>query len=77
MAAHVAEHGISGWYFRVRTPGECTLADTLAQLMDDPERRRQLATQGRAAVRASYTEKIMAEQTWSPALRGPSLPLPA
>ena len=36
MAAHVAEHGISGWYFRVRTPGECTLADALVHVQRPP-----------------------------------------
>lgn len=29
VAAHVAEHGIAGWYFRVLTPGECTAGDAL------------------------------------------------
>jgi fructokinase len=27
VAAHVAEHGIAGWYFRVLQPGECVAGD--------------------------------------------------
>ncbi len=29
VAAHVAEHGIAGWYFRVLAPGECAVGDAL------------------------------------------------
>ena len=29
VAAHVAEHGIAGWYFRVLTPGGCAAGDAL------------------------------------------------
>ena len=32
VAAHVAEHGIAGWYFRVLTPGECAAGDSLLHL---------------------------------------------
>ena len=32
VAAHVAEHGIAGWYFRVLTEGECTAGDELIHL---------------------------------------------
>lgn len=36
VAAHVAEHGIAGWYFRVLTPGECTAGDALIHLERPP-----------------------------------------
>jgi len=29
VAAHVAAHGIAGWYFRVLAPGECAAGDAL------------------------------------------------
>lgn len=32
IAAHVAEHGCSGWYFRVLAPGECRTGDSLAHV---------------------------------------------
>lgn len=32
VAAHVAEHGLAGWYFRVLEPGECSTGDTLAHI---------------------------------------------
>jgi MOSC domain-containing protein YiiM len=32
VAAHVAEHGIAGWYFRVLTPGEFAAGDALVHL---------------------------------------------
>jgi MOSC domain-containing protein YiiM len=32
IAAHVAEHGIAGWYFRVLAPGECAAGDALIHL---------------------------------------------
>jgi len=32
VAAHVAEHGIAGWYFRVLAPGECLAGDSLLHL---------------------------------------------
>jgi MOSC domain-containing protein YiiM len=32
VAAHVAEHGIAGWYFRVLTAGECRAGDALIHL---------------------------------------------
>jgi len=41
------------------------LADALGYLMDDSALRRRLAEQGRAGVHASYTDEVMAEQTWS------------
>ncbi len=44
--------------------GPQPLADALARLMDDPLLRKRLADQGRAAVRASFTDREMAEQTW-------------
>ncbi len=32
VAAHVARHGISGWYFRVLAPGQCAAGDALVHL---------------------------------------------
>ncbi len=40
------------------------LADQIARLMDDPDLRRRLAQLGRAAVRASFSQEVMAERTW-------------
>ncbi len=40
------------------------LADTLARLMDHPEERRTLGSFGREAVQSSYTDQIMARETW-------------
>jgi MOSC domain-containing protein YiiM len=36
VAAHVAEHGIAGWYFRVLEPGECAAGDALIHLERAP-----------------------------------------
>jgi MOSC domain-containing protein YiiM len=36
VAAHVAEHGIAGWYFRVLTPGDCKAGDALIHLERPP-----------------------------------------
>jgi MOSC domain-containing protein YiiM len=36
VAAHVAEHGIAGWYFRVLAPGECEAGDALIHLERPP-----------------------------------------
>lgn len=36
VAAHVAEHGIAGWYFRVLTPGECAAGDLLIHVERPP-----------------------------------------
>ena len=36
IAAHVAEHGIAGWYFRVLTPGECAAGDALIHVERPP-----------------------------------------
>jgi MOSC domain-containing protein YiiM len=36
VAAHVAEHGIAGWYFRVLTPGGCVTGDSLIHLERPP-----------------------------------------
>ena len=36
VAAHVAEHGIAGWYFRVLAPGECAAGDALIHLERPP-----------------------------------------
>lgn len=36
VAAHVAEHGIAGWYFRVLAPGECATGDELIHLERPP-----------------------------------------
>ena len=36
VAAHVAEHGIAGWYFRVLAPGECAAGETLIHLERPP-----------------------------------------
>ena len=41
------------------------LPDTLGRLMDDSALRQRLAEQGRAAVHQSFTDEVMAEQTWS------------
>lgn len=32
VAAHVAEYGIAGWYFRVLAPGQCMAGDSLIHL---------------------------------------------
>ncbi len=32
VAAHVAEHGLAGWYFRVLTAGECNTGDVLTHV---------------------------------------------
>ena len=32
VAAHIAEQGIAGWYFRVLTPGQCLPGDSLIHL---------------------------------------------
>ncbi|MFQ5422538.1 MAG: glycosyltransferase family 4 protein [Phycisphaerae bacterium] len=45
--------------------GPQPLADALSRLMDDPPLRKRLADQGRAAVRASFTNREMAERTWT------------
>ena len=36
VAAHVAEHGIAGWYFRVLAPGECVAGDALIHVERPP-----------------------------------------
>lgn len=36
IAAHVAEHGLAGWYFRVLAPGECAAGDALIHLERPP-----------------------------------------
>jgi MOSC domain-containing protein YiiM len=36
VAAHVAEHGIAGWYFRVLASGECAAGDALIHLERPP-----------------------------------------
>ncbi len=36
VAAHVAQHGIAGWYFRVLVPGECRAGDTLIHVERPP-----------------------------------------
>ncbi len=36
VAAHVAGHGIAGWYFRVLAPGECAAGDALIHLERPP-----------------------------------------
>lgn len=36
VAAHVALHGIAGWYFRVLAPGECAAGDALTHLERPP-----------------------------------------
>lgn len=41
------------------------LSNTLARLMDQPDLLRRLASQGREAVLRGFTDKVMAEQTWS------------
>jgi glycosyltransferase involved in cell wall biosynthesis len=40
------------------------LADALERLMDDPSHRASLGRAGRAAVRASFTDDIMAQKVW-------------
>jgi glycosyltransferase involved in cell wall biosynthesis len=40
------------------------LAAALAQLMDDPTQRNELAQRGRSAVRQAHTDQVMAERTW-------------
>jgi glycosyltransferase involved in cell wall biosynthesis len=41
------------------------LAGAIARLMDDPVYRRELGAAGRKAVRESFTDEIMAENTWA------------
>ena len=41
------------------------LADALERLMDDPSKRASLGSAGRGAVRASFTDDIMAENVWA------------
>lgn len=41
------------------------LADGIVQLMDDPDLRNRLGCQGRQSVLESFTDKVMAEQTWA------------
>lgn len=45
--------------------GPEALAAAIARLMDDDALRRRLADQGRQAVRTSFTDVAMAEQTWA------------
>ncbi len=40
------------------------LVEAISRLMDDPALRRDLAVKGRAAVRESFTDEIMAEKMW-------------
>jgi len=46
------------------SPDANPLANAIASLMDDPQLCRTLAADGRAAVRASFNEDIMANKTW-------------
>ncbi len=47
-------------------PGDAeALAGAIARLMDDQQLRRQLGHSGRAAVQTDFTDKVMAEATWS------------
>jgi len=50
VAAHVAEHGIAGWYFRVLLPGEFAAGDALVHL-----------ERPRGAVSLARFEKILAD----------------
>jgi glycosyltransferase involved in cell wall biosynthesis len=45
--------------------GVNALAIALAELMDDPAKRRDLSLRGWKSVHALFTDKIMAEQTWA------------
>jgi len=45
--------------------GPEALAAAIARLMDDSALRRRLADQGRQAVRKSFTDVVMADQTWA------------
>ncbi len=36
VAAHVAQHGIAGWYLRVLAPGECVAGDALVHVERPP-----------------------------------------
>jgi glycosyltransferase involved in cell wall biosynthesis len=50
---------------RLHRPNDAqAVADTIAELMDNEVLRRQLANHGRAAVCESFTDEIMADQTW-------------
>jgi len=44
--------------------GTEALAFAIADLMDNPTKRRELGACGWSAVHASFTDKNMAEQTW-------------
>jgi len=37
VAAHMAQHGIAGWYFRVLVPGECRAGDALVHVERPPQ----------------------------------------
>lgn len=50
---------------RLYEPGDAdALADAIAELMDDPALRAKLGEAGRNAVRASFSDEVMAEETW-------------
>ncbi len=45
--------------------GPDSLADAIGTLMDDPDRRAELGTRGREAVRKSFNARVMAESVWT------------
>jgi len=45
--------------------GPQSLADAIAELMDDPQLRSDLATQGRSAILQLHTDTRMADETWA------------
>ena len=36
MATHIFETGLTGWYYRVLTPGSCKAGDAIEVLKSDP-----------------------------------------
>ena len=52
-------------YDPAQTSDATGLADAIAQLMDDPDRRRRLGRAGQAAVREHFNDEVMADRTWT------------
>ena len=52
-------------YDPLQTSDATGLADAIAQLMDDPDRRRRMGQAGQAAVRQHFNDEVMADRTWA------------